>query len=223
MLRLVLVLSVLMHAQTTNGHMSSQVELTDWDSTLYGQAMCVAIPRTMGLCQNIHYGRMKVPNLLGHETVPEIVEQSAAWNPLLGIACHRDAQLFLCSLFAPVCIEQAAQTTIYPCRSLCERVRRSCEAPMLAYNYPWPGMFNCSQFPEENGLCIKPSSSDQLVQEANDVVSSEAFSCWGVVMLLVTMAYINRRLVDYIADNINALFYISNLIICYNYITSTLI
>jgi len=94
---------------------------------------------------------------------------------------------------------------------------------MLAYNYPWPGMFNCSQFPEENGLCIKPSSGDQLVQETNDDVSSKVFSCWGVVMMLVTMASINRRLVDYVADNINALFYISDLIIYYSYITSTLI
>ena len=29
---------------------------------------------------------------------------------------------------------------------------------MLQYNYPWPGMFNCSKFPEDNGLCIQPSS-----------------------------------------------------------------
>jgi hypothetical protein len=137
------------------------MELTSgWESGLYGQAMCVSIPANMGLCQNINYSQMKVPNLLGHETTTEIVEQSSAWTALLGIQCHADAQLFLCSLFAPICITQAPQTTIQPCRSLCEQVRGSCEAPMLSYNYPWPSMFNCSQFPEDNGLCIKPTNQE---------------------------------------------------------------
>lgn len=131
--------------------------MSGWASNLYGEAMCVKIPSSMGLCQSINYREMKVPNILGHETSAEIVEQSSAWQPLLGIQCHKDSQLFLCSLFAPVCIAQAPQTTIYPCRSLCEQVRSSCEAPMLSYNYPWPSMFNCSQFPEDNGLCIKPT------------------------------------------------------------------
>jgi hypothetical protein len=78
--------------------------------------------------------------------------------PLLQVKCHRDTQLFLCSLFAPVCVDQQAQTFIYPCRSLCESVKQSCEGPMLEYNYPWPSMFNCSRFPEDNGLCIQTSN-----------------------------------------------------------------
>ena len=32
------------------------------------------------------------------------------------IKCHADTQLFLCSLFSPVCLERP----IYPCRSLCQ-------------------------------------------------------------------------------------------------------
>jgi hypothetical protein len=71
---------------------------------------------------------------------------------LLSIQCNKDTQLFLCSLFAPVCVEQAA---IYPCRSLCESVKQSCSIKMLSYGYQWPEMFNCSKFPEDNGLCIQ--------------------------------------------------------------------
>ena len=34
---------------------------------------------------------------------------------------------------------------------------------MLSYNYPWPSMFNCSQFPEDNGFCIQPSDLQKTV------------------------------------------------------------
>jgi hypothetical protein len=33
---------------------------------------------------------------------------------------------------------------------------------MNAYNYPWPAMFNCSKFPDDNGLCIQPESSSKI-------------------------------------------------------------
>jgi hypothetical protein len=148
---------------------NQQLELSDWDSTLYGKSICVKIPSKMSLCNNINYKSMKMPNLLGHETLSEIEHQSTAWQPLLSIGCHKDTQLFLCSLFAPVCIEQASQATIYPCRSLCESVKSNCEAPMLAYNYPWPSMFNCSQFPEDNGFCIQPSSQSTNINKPIEV------------------------------------------------------
>jgi hypothetical protein len=89
--------------------------------------------------------------------------------PLLSINCHKDTQLFLCSLFAPVCVEQT-QAIIYPCRSLCESVKLSCEGSMLSYNYPWPSMFNCSRFPKDNGLCIQ--LSNQMIS-GGDLLSNE--------------------------------------------------
>ena len=89
--------------------------------------------------------------------------------PLLQVNCHRDTQLFLCSLFAPVCVDQQSQTFIYPCRSLCESVKQSCEGPMLSYNYPWPSMFNCSKFPEDNGLCIQTSNRMMMEQTTHEI------------------------------------------------------
>jgi hypothetical protein len=88
----------------------------------------------------------------------KIEYQSKAWLPLLSIQCSKDTQLFLCSLFAPVCVEQAA---IYPCRSLCESVKQSCSNKMLSYGYQWPEMFNCSKFPDDNGLCIQSPTLSQ--------------------------------------------------------------
>jgi hypothetical protein len=98
------------------------------------------------------------------------VYQSSVWTPLLQVNCHKDSQLFLCSLFAPVCVEQQS---IFPCRSLCETVKKSCEGPMLSYNYPWPSMFNCSRFPEDNGLCIPPSDKMPLQNFHQDTSISE--------------------------------------------------
>ena len=59
---------------------------------------------------------MRLPNLVEHDTLHEVTQQSMSWIPLLNIKCHLDTQLFLCSLFSPVCLERP----IYPCRSLCQ-------------------------------------------------------------------------------------------------------
>ena len=43
---------------------------------------------------------------------------------------------------------------IYPCRSLCSKVRAGCETRMGAYGFPWPAMLDCAKFPEDNDMCI---------------------------------------------------------------------
>lgn len=67
---------------------------------------CVPIPPGMALCQNIGYDTMRMPNLLGHESHAEAVQQSASWLPLLARECHPEARIFLCSLFAPICLDR---------------------------------------------------------------------------------------------------------------------
>ncbi|KAG8546389.1 hypothetical protein GDO81_019018 [Engystomops pustulosus] len=114
------------------------------------QSKCVDIPQDLHLCHNVGYKKMRLPNLLDHETMPEVKQQASSWVPLLAKRCHRDTQLFLCSLFAPICLERP----IYPCRSLCEVVRDSCAPVMESYGFPWPEMLNCNKFPLDNDLCI---------------------------------------------------------------------
>eukprot|EP00064_Thunnus_orientalis_P009426 superscaffoldBa00001197_g9450 len=105
---------------------------------------CVPIPSGMALCQNIGYDTMRMPNLLGHESPAEAVQQSASWLPLLARECHPDARIFLCSLFAPICLD----------RSLCESVRDSCAPIMSCYGYPWPEILRCDQYPADHLMCI---------------------------------------------------------------------
>ena len=52
------------------------------------------------------------------ETLGEAIEQSNPWVPLIRVKCHPDTKMFLCSLFAPVCLANGDRNThsIYPCR-----------------------------------------------------------------------------------------------------------
>ncbi|XP_054280113.1 secreted frizzled-related protein 5-like [Macrosteles quadrilineatus] len=119
------------------------------------QYTCVDIPRNLSLCHGIGYDKMRLPNLLDHDSVSEVTQQSVSWVPLQNVHCHPDTQLFLCSLFSPVCLDHP----IYPCRSLCEKVRRGCEGRMRTYGFPWPEMFHCDKFPVDNDMCIASRTS----------------------------------------------------------------
>lgn len=114
------------------------------------QPKCIDIPANLSLCRDIGYVSMRLPNLLEHDTLAEVTQQARSWVPLLGIQCHPDTQLFLCSLFSPVCLDRP----IYPCRSLCEGVKQGCEERMNFYGFPWPEMLRCDKFPLDQNLCI---------------------------------------------------------------------
>ncbi|XP_077132641.1 secreted frizzled-related protein 5-like [Ranitomeya variabilis] len=117
---------------------------------------CMTIPKHMPLCYGIGYTEMRIPNLLEHETMAEVIQQSSSWLPLLARECHPDARIFLCSLMAPICLDGI----IKPCRSLCEAVRNSCAPIMACYGYPWPEILKCEQFTIDHGMCISTISND---------------------------------------------------------------
>lgn len=144
-------------AAAAAGAGSSVSSTYEWDSRWAGEQLpCVRIPANLSLCQGVGYERMRVPDLLEHDSVAEIVEQSASWLPLLNVRCDRHAQRFLCSLFAAVCVEPPVQ----PCRSLCRKVRSGCEARMNAYGFPWPRILACDRFPRDNDMCITAEMAD---------------------------------------------------------------
>lgn len=116
----------------------------------YGKPpQCVDIPDDLRLCHNVGYTQMLLPNLLEHETMAEVKQQAGSWVPLVHKNCHPGTQVFLCSLFAPVCLERP----IFPCRWLCEQVRDGCSPLMEAFGFPWPEMLTCDKFPQDD-VCI---------------------------------------------------------------------
>uniref|UniRef100_A0A915PTT6 Uncharacterized protein n=1 Tax=Setaria digitata TaxID=48799 RepID=A0A915PTT6_9BILA len=56
---------------------------------------CMDIPRNLTLCYGIQYSTMRLPNLLEHETVDEVIEQAAPWIPLHRLNCHPDTQVLI--------------------------------------------------------------------------------------------------------------------------------
>jgi len=109
---------------------------------------CVRIPNDLKLCHGVGYSDMVLPNLLRHETLVEVKQQAASFVPLLRQGCHSHARIFLCSLFAPVCLQQVVGA-IPPCKQLCSDVERSCAPVLREYQFDWPSMLNCSQFTDE--------------------------------------------------------------------------
>uniref|UniRef100_A0A8C5RTW9 FZ domain-containing protein n=1 Tax=Laticauda laticaudata TaxID=8630 RepID=A0A8C5RTW9_LATLA len=65
------------------------------------RSACKPVPSSMSLCHGVGYSEMRLPNLLGHDTMKEALQQAASWVPLLTKQCHRETKKFLCSLFAP--------------------------------------------------------------------------------------------------------------------------
>nr|XP_033796901.1 secreted frizzled-related protein 2 [Geotrypetes seraphini] len=173
----------------------------------YKRNHCQPIPDTLLLCHGIEYPNMRLPNLLGHESMKEVLQQASSWIPLLQKRCHRDTKKFLCSLFAPVCIDDLDET-IQPCRSLCERVKDSCAPVMSAFGFPWPDMLECSRFPQDNDLCIPPASGDHVMpgtreapkvceackakdEDDNDIVENLCKNDFALKIKVKEIAYIN--------------------------------
>ncbi|XP_043096397.1 secreted frizzled-related protein 1a [Puntigrus tetrazona] len=117
---------------------------------------CVDIPDDLKLCHGVGYNQMMLPNLLEHETMAEVKQQAGSWVPLVHKNCHPGTQVFLCSLFAPVCLERP----IYPCRWLCENVRDGCTPIMEAFGFPWPEMLTFEKFPQDEVCISAPNATE---------------------------------------------------------------
>ncbi|KAF3850424.1 hypothetical protein F7725_012196 [Dissostichus mawsoni] len=130
---------------------ASEYEYLSWKSDAYSRGygkapQCVDIPQDLRLCHAVGYDQMLLPNLLEHETMAEVKQQASSWVPLVHKSCHPGTQVFLCSLFAPVCLERP----IFPCRWLCEAVRDGCTPIMESFGFPWPEMLACDKFPQDD-------------------------------------------------------------------------
>ncbi|KAM8708504.1 hypothetical protein ACLKA7_015479 [Drosophila subpalustris] len=115
-------------------------------------------PITISICKNIPYNMTIMPNLIGHTKQEEAGLEVHQFAPLVKIGCSADLQLFLCSLYVPVCT--ILERPIPPCRSLCESAR-VCENLMKTYNFNWPENLECSKFPIHGGedLCVAENTT----------------------------------------------------------------
>lgn len=118
--------------------------------------------RVPDFCRNLTngegYSLMRLPNMFNNLQLDEIVQELNPWNLLVG-RCHAGLKLFLCAIYAPICLherETGKDVTIKLCRSFCFSVKGSCEPVMKQNNYSWPlhDAFNCSQY-VDNLMCVR--------------------------------------------------------------------
>ncbi|KAM9334336.1 frizzled-7-A-like [Symphorus nematophorus] len=158
-------------------------------------------PISIPLCIDIAYNQTIMPNLLGHAHQEDAGLEVHQFYPLVKVQCSADLRFFLCSMYAPVCtvLEQA----IPPCRSLCERARRGCEALMNKFGFQWPERLLCENFPVHGAgeICVGQNTTDangptsdpapvlpELVTMPQHVWTEQPFSC---PLQLQVPAYLN--------------------------------
>ena len=115
---------------------------------------------TIPMCKDIPYNSTIFPNLMGNNNQVEAAESITQYNPLMKIKCSDDIQLFLCSMYAPLCTKNWDQP-LKPCRDLCESAKKGCESLMKQFGYDWPDAFDCSKLPTGSGeeICLRKDSS----------------------------------------------------------------
>lgn len=112
------------------------------------------------MCQGIGYNFTKFPNMFGHRNQQEAASEIQELSPAVKIGCSSYLNLFLCSIYTPVCTDIG---TLPPCRSLCEKSKQGCEPLLNKFGFVWPAKFNCSRFPEEGSgeTCIPKPPDNQ--------------------------------------------------------------
>ena len=112
-------------------------------------------PIDIALCKGLSYNLTIMPNLAGHTRQSDAGLQINTFAPILRTQCSSYLQLFLCSVYAPVCT--MLERALPPCRSLCVKVKRDCKHFMTAFRLRWPISLRCGNFPS-SGLCLGNNS-----------------------------------------------------------------
>ncbi|XP_050418299.1 frizzled-5 [Patella vulgata] len=133
-------------------------------STCYAKSeqprKCLEI--TIPMCKGIGYNYTYMPNQFNHETQEEAGLEVHQFWPLVEIQCSPDLKFFLCSMYAPICMNNYKKH-LPACRSVCERAKSGCAPLMRQYGFAWPERMNCENLPEygqKDHLCMDVNTTD---------------------------------------------------------------
>ncbi|KAH3751224.1 frizzled-5-like [Dreissena polymorpha] len=123
------------------------------------QKQCQEI--TIPMCKGIGYNYTYMPNQFNHDTQDEAGLEVHQFWPLVEIQCSPDLKFFLCSMYAPICMENY-QPHLPACRSVCERAKTGCAPLMRQYGFVWPERMDCNKLPRygEGQLCMDRNMTD---------------------------------------------------------------
>lgn len=105
----------------------------------------------ISFCRDLPYNQTILPNLFNHQSQDQARTHLRIYEPLIKLKCSPYLQLFLCTLYAPICLNN--KEPIPPCRNLCLSAKNGCEKHIPS---DWDKKFNCSNFPlfDNQPLCI---------------------------------------------------------------------
>ena len=79
-------------------------------------------PIKIPLCKGMRYTLTTMPNHFGQATQEIAIVDLAQYQALANVNCSSELQLFLCSMYTPICIKDYTND-IPVCRAVCERVK----------------------------------------------------------------------------------------------------
>lgn len=126
---------------------------------------------TIPMCRGIGYNLTSYPNEMNHESQEDAGLEVHQFWPLVEINCSPDLKFFLCSKYAPICLEDYHKP-LPVCRTVCQRARDGCEPIMKKYSFEWPEKMSCDDLPMHG-------DPDNLCMEQPDYISSEGGSRGG--------------------------------------------
>ncbi|XP_035608492.1 frizzled-3-like isoform X1 [Oncorhynchus keta] len=103
-------------------------------------------PIGLRMCQDLPYNTTFMPNLLNHYDQQTAALAMEPFHPMVNLQCSEDLRMFLCALYAPVCMEYGRVSM--PCRALCHRAKRDCNKLMEMFGVTWPDEIECSSYPD---------------------------------------------------------------------------
>nr|XP_061796049.1 frizzled-3-like [Nerophis lumbriciformis] len=103
-------------------------------------------PIRLRMCQDLPYNTTFMPNLLNHYDQQTAALAMEPFHPIVNLVCSPDLRMFLCALYAPVCVVYGQVSM--PCRALCQRSKQDCERLMEIFGLIWPDDMECSRFPD---------------------------------------------------------------------------
>lgn len=122
---------------------------------------------TIPMCKGIGYNYTYMPNEFNHDSQDEAGLEVHQFWPLVEIQCSPDLKFFLCSMYAPICMENY-KPHLPACRSVCERAKAGCAPLMRQYGFVWPERMDCTKLPyygEKGKLCMDRNITDSSSTE----------------------------------------------------------
>lgn len=135
----------------------------------------VCRPHILSQCRSLNYNTT-LPNLRG-QTIPSVIEEEfLQFDILFRYNCSNALLVLLCAVYAPFCgtnSPNGSAVVLKPCRNICEHVYDGCIAVFNEFQYQWPEILTCENFPQKSDeVCFGPD--DPLLIEYPTLISPNA-------------------------------------------------